>query len=119
MLPTPTFGGQVFVGDYWQYPNVWDVIYTPLYPAGITSLSANSTPVSGQPNCQNNNYPLAQCWPLDWALVGFVDFAGGNAATDLPGLALGPASPYLAAGTDGLDIGANVAAVLAAISTVQ
>ena len=47
------------------------------------------------------------------------DFNGGNAGTDLPGLALAPTSPYHAAGSDGLDIGANIPAVLAAIKGVQ
>jgi hypothetical protein len=62
---------------------------------------------------------MLACWPLDWATVGFVDFNGGNAGTDLPGLALAPTSPYHAAGSDGLDIGANIPAVLAAIKGVQ
>jgi uncharacterized protein YjdB len=118
-LPSPTLGGQVFVGDYWQNPNIWGVPYEPAYPAGIISLTSNATPVDGQLGCQFNNYPIAACWPLDWALVGFTDFVDGNAGTDLAGLVLTPGSQFHAAGTDGLDIGANVAAVLAATNGLQ
>ncbi|MGA2736867.1 MAG: YncE family protein [Bryobacteraceae bacterium] len=117
-LSSPVTGGQVFVGDYWEYPTMWGVTNSPVYPAGISSLSANATPVSGQPTCQENNGPIQQCWALDWALVGFVDFAGGNAGTDLPGAALASASPYHNAATDGMDIGANIPAVLAAIAGI-
>jgi len=58
------------------------------------------------------------CASLNWALVGFVDFTGGSAGTDLPGLALTPTSPYHNAGSDGADIGANVPAVLADTANV-
>ena len=80
-----------------------------------------------QPACNLVNKPLPHCWPRDWALVGFTDFTGGNAGTDLLGMRLarcsGPAalgcSPWYKAGTDGLDVGTNVPAVLAAVSGVQ
>jgi hypothetical protein len=119
-LPSPQLGGLLFVGDYWQYPNVWGVTYYPLYPPGVWSLSSPAISVPGNPplSCQNNNMNIQQCWPLDWALVGFVDFAGANAGTDLAGAALAPSSPYHNAATDGTDLGANVSAVLAAIKGV-
>jgi hypothetical protein len=52
-------------------------------------------------------------------MVGFVDFEGGNAGTDLAGLALSTSSPQHDAATDRMDVGANVAAVLAAIEGVE
>jgi hypothetical protein len=52
-------------------------------------------------------------------MVGFVDFEGGNAGTDLAGLALSTSSPQHNAATDGMDIGANIPAVLAAINGVR
>jgi len=56
--------------------------------------------------------------PLDWALVGMLDFTGCNAGTNLAGCALSSGSPYKDAGTDGMDIGANVAAVVAALAPI-
>src|ERR1700691_16655 len=119
-LPSPSFEGLVLVGDYWQYPNVWGVTYNPVYPTGVSSLSSSAVSVAGNPplTCQNNNSNIQQCWPLDWTLVGFADFVGGNAGTDLPGTALTTDSPYHNAATDGMDIGANIPAVLAAIASV-
>jgi YVTN family beta-propeller protein len=110
-LPSPAFGGAVFVGDTWTYANQNDVANPPAYPAGISSLSA--------PGCTFNTKVIASCWPLDWAMVGFVDFEGGNAGTDLAGLALSTSSPQHNAATDGMDIGANIPAVLAAINGVR
>ena len=96
-LPSPILGGDVLVGDYWGYPNIWGVVYAPVYPAGVTSLSSSAVSVAGTPplTCQNENSILPTCWPLDWALVGFTDFTGGSAGTDLPGLALAVTSPCL------------------------
>ena len=110
-LPSAVFGATVFVGDTWGYPNQNAVDNMPEYPAGVESLSA--------PGCTFNTKSISSCWPLDWAMVGFLDFAGGNAGTKLAGLALNPSSPYHNAATDGSDIGANVAAVLAAINGIQ
>jgi hypothetical protein len=117
-LPAPVFTREVFVGDFWTYPNMFKNSYTPAYPAGITSLSSTATPVVGQPACDWSNKPIVQCWPLDWALVGFADFTGGSLGTNLAGLTLLPTSPYHAVDA-GSDLGANVASVLAAVSTVQ
>jgi len=120
-LPSPTFGGDYFVGDYWSYPTIWGITNTPAYPAGVQSLSASTVSIAGNPpvTCQNNDNVLQSCWPLDWALVGFVDLTGGNAGTDLAGLTLVGSSPLHNAATDGMDVGANVPAVLAAVSSVQ
>jgi len=121
-LPSPTIANTAFVGDYWpNLSQLWNEFGSPVYPAAwnVYTPSSTATPVSGQPGCAWDNKPMLACWPLDWATVGFVDFNGGNAGTDLPGLALAPTSPYHAAGSDGLDIGANIPAVLAAIKGVQ
>ena len=121
-LPSPVFGGAVFVGDWWPcifYPSCAGAPGD-FYPAGISTVDSTVTP--NPPNtsaCNVANKPIVQCWPLDWALVGFLDFTGGNAGTDLPGMALAATSPYHNAATDGTDIGANVPAVLAAIKGVQ
>ena len=87
----------------------------------MQSLSSSAVSVPGNPpvTCKNNNNVMLTCWALDWALVDFVDFTDGNAGTDLSGLALASTSPYHNAGTDGADIGANIAAVAAAISPIQ
>jgi YVTN family beta-propeller protein len=117
-LPSPALGGDLFVGDYW--PCLFSTcVAAPAYPAGISTVDSTATPMPAQPACNVANKPIAQCEPLDWALVGFEDFAGGDAGTDLPGMALSASSPYKGKGTDGLDIGANVTAVLAAIKGVQ
>jgi hypothetical protein len=63
---------------------------------------------------------------LDWALVGFTDFTCGGQGvgcanitnTNIAGLALTSGSAYHNAGTDGLDIGANIAAVMAAVASI-
>ena len=46
------------------------------------------------------NYPAGNFFPANVAAVGFVNFPGGN-------YALAASSPYEAAGTDGMPIGAN------------
>jgi hypothetical protein len=121
-LPSPMLGGDLFIGDFWSYPNIWNVPYTPAYPAGVQSLSANVVP-PGQPDgtlaCIYNNSPIQACWALDWQTLGLQDFAGASTGSDIPGASLSPSSPYHNAGTDGADIGANVPAILAAISTIQ
>ena len=48
---------------------------------------------------------------MNWALVDFVDFDGGN-------YALAPTSPYHNAASDGTDIGADIPAVLASTAGV-
>jgi hypothetical protein len=120
-LPSPTLGGDYFIGDYWSYPTIWGLANSPAYPVGVRSLSSSAISIPGSPpvTCQNNNNVMLSCWPLDWALVGFVDFTGGNAGTNLPGLMLTNSSPLHNAATDGTDVGANIPAVLAAISSVQ
>ncbi len=118
-LPSPVLGGDAFVGDWWPNLAPWDPPDTPAYPAGLYVVSSTVVPVAGQPACNYDNKPIAQCWPLDWALVGFVDFPGGSAGTNLAGLVLSPNSPYHNAGTDGADIGANIPAVLAAVNGIQ
>ena len=108
-----TLGGIVNVGDYFGYSGS-----KPAYPPGVTSLSAAG--------CQAASKNYLTCWPQDWALVGFADFTCGGQGvgcvnisnTNITGLALAPTSAYHNAGTDGLDIGANVAAVAAAVGAI-
>jgi hypothetical protein len=54
-----------------------------------------------------SSYPVNTFFPPDWAAVQFVDFANGN-------YALAPTSPYKNAGTDGKDIGTDIAGLNAA-----
>ncbi|MCW5978220.1 MAG: hypothetical protein KIT09_09095 [Bryobacteraceae bacterium] len=54
-----------------------------------------------------SSYPADNYFPAGWADVKFVDFAKGN-------YRLGTQSPYIKAGTDGKDLGADIEAVLAA-----
>jgi hypothetical protein len=58
-----------------------------------------------------SNYPPGNFFTRDWAAVQFGNFANGN-------YALGPGSPYKNAGTDGKDIGADIAGLNAATSSV-
>jgi len=58
-----------------------------------------------------SSYPVSNFFPLDWAAVKFTDFAKGN-------YALAPSSPFKNAGTDGKDIGADIAGLNAATSSV-
>jgi hypothetical protein len=109
-----TIGGVVNVGDYFGYSGG-----SPAYPPGMKSLSA--------PSCRTASKVYSTCWPLDWAMVGFSDFTCGGQGVGcasisnklIGGLALAPTSPYHNAGTDGLDVGANVRAVIAAISSIS
>ena len=114
-LPNPVFGAAVFVGDWWPNGNNYSPPMKPAYPPGILTPRSSATPVANQPGCQYNNKPIAACWALDWAVVGFADFDGANSGTNPMGLVLGPSSPYRGKGTDSMDIGANVLAVLKAI----
>ena len=54
-----------------------------------------------------SSYPVNNYFPLDWAAVQFMDFANGN-------YILAPSSPFKNAGTDGKDIGADIAGLNAA-----
>lgn len=128
-LPSPMFTNAIFVGDWWEGLGRFGLANAPAYPSGIVSVVSaatepapvgvtGNTATSGQLSCQYANYPLSFCWPVDWALVGFVDFAGGSVGTDIPGLALVATSPY-AKLDQGADVGANVQAVKAATSTIQ
>ena len=57
------------------------------------------------------SYPVSNLFSSDWAAVQFVDFANGN-------YGLAPSSPYKNAGTDGKDIGADIAGLNAATASV-
>jgi hypothetical protein len=110
-----TIEGVVNVGDYFAYGSG-----LPVYPAGMTSLSSSTN------SCQTMGKNYATCWPLDWALVGFSDFTCGGQGigcanisnTNIGGLALTSGSAYHNAGSDGTDIGANISAVMAAVSKI-
>jgi hypothetical protein len=58
-----------------------------------------------------SSYPVGNFFPSDLGAIRFVNFAKGN-------YALAPSSPYKNAGTDGKDIGADVAGLNAATSSV-
>ena len=103
----------VFVGDVYPQSCVGCGPGGPPYPAAnyFWEATSTTTPAGNPAPC---NYPSgisAACTPLDWALVGFVNYTGGN-------YALAPTSPYHLAGSDGADVGANVAAILAATAMV-
>ncbi|MFN7994664.1 MAG: choice-of-anchor D domain-containing protein [Bryobacteraceae bacterium] len=93
--------------------DVWVGDNTTGYPSGAHFWSPVSadTPVVGGKAC-NQAYAPAECYAVNWALVGFVDFNGGN-------YALSPTSPYHNAASDGTDIGADIQAVLAATAGVM
>ena len=112
------YGANILVGDYWTYNNALKLQNEPAYPTvsgavapGILSLSS--------PGCTLNSKVIATCWPLDWALVGFIDFAGGSTGTNIAGLTLSSTSPYKHKGTDGADVGADIATVIAAINGIN
>ena len=118
--PTNNLSYDVFVGDTWPQGCVNCNPAGPAYPASAHFWSATSTatPLGNNAPC---NYPAGlstTCAPWSWALVKFVDYAGGSTGANLAGLALSSASPYHNAGSDGADIGANVAAVLAAVAPI-
>jgi hypothetical protein len=54
-----------------------------------------------------SSYPVNTLFPSNWAAVRFVNYANGN-------YALAPSSPFKNAGTDGKDIGADIARLNAA-----
>ena len=56
-----------------------------------------------------SGYPAGNFWPTSWTAVQFVNLAGDN-------YRLAAGSPYKNAGSDGLDIGANIDAMEAAIA---
>ncbi len=57
------------------------------------------------------SYPAGNLFPADVAAVGFQDFAGGD-------FALSASSPLAGAGSDGKDVGADLAVLAAAIAGV-
>ena len=134
-LSGATFGGTFFVGDSWPriYPastGTPESSGAPVYPKGITTVVSNATPLPGVAGPCNfaawwdheNQViyrPIAACEPLDWALVGFVDLDGALNGTNPAGATLAPTSPLKGKGTDGMDPGPNVAALLAATADVQ
>jgi hypothetical protein len=113
LLPsTGIYLNNMQVGDTWAS--------TPIYPLAdhVFQPISTATPAGGTHAC--NTQPLQDaCQALNWAMVGMVDYPGAAAGTDLPGLALLSTSLYHLAGSDGADLGANVAAVLAAVAGVQ
>jgi hypothetical protein len=60
-------------------------------------------------------WPTGNFFPASVGTVQFVNYNGGNGGD----YHLQPSSPYAGAATDGMNLGANVDAVLAAISGVQ
>lgn len=59
----------------------------------------------GKPSMQSS-FPSGNFWPASWSEVQFVDMAGGD-------YQLAPTSPYIAAGTDGKQVGADIAQLIA------
>jgi hypothetical protein len=103
----------VFVGDTWPQGCVGCNPEGLPYPTvnHFSEATSIATPAGNPAPC---NYPAgvsSACMPLDWALVGFVDFTTGN-------YKLAATSPYHNGGSDGADIGADVTAVLAAIASI-
>ena len=68
--------------------------------AWFTNWTFTSNAIIGDPN-KTSVYPSGNYFPATIAAVGFVNYAGGN-------YALASTSPYKNAGTDGLDLGANI-----------
>jgi hypothetical protein len=62
-----------------------------------------------------STWPTGNFFPASVGTVQFVNYNGGNGGD----YHLQPSSPYAGAATDGMNLGANVDAVLAAISGVQ
>jgi hypothetical protein len=103
----------VFVGDTWPQGCFDCDPEGPPYPTvnHFSEATSTATPAGNPAPC---NYPAgitSACQPLNWALVGFVDYTTGN-------YKLAPTSPYYKGGSDGADIGANVTAVLAAVASI-
>jgi hypothetical protein len=111
--PGANLSYDVFVGDVWPQSCVGCNPAGLPYPASIHFWEATSTatPPGNPAPC---NYPAgisAACAPLDWATVGFINYPAGN-------YQLAATSPYYGAASDGSNVGANVAAVLAAVAGV-
>jgi len=68
--------------------------------ACFTNWTFTSNAIIGDPN-KTSVYPSGNYFPATIAAVGFVNYTGGN-------YALASTSPYKNAGTDGLDLGANI-----------
>jgi hypothetical protein len=90
------------------------------YASGISSLDHYFPGFVFQSNLIENiapsgvsqsQYPASTLFSPNWGTVNFVDFANGN-------YALATSSRYKNAGTDGKDIGADIAGLNAAISSV-
>jgi hypothetical protein len=120
---TGVYKNNLHVGDQFPYSCDGCGNFTPAYPTAdkIYQAYSSAIPPGGTIPC---NYLVSgavqpACVNLNWALVGFLDVTGGLAGTDLPGLALTSSSPYYVAATDGTALGANIAAVLSAVSGVQ
>ena len=62
-----------------------------------------------------STWPASNFFPTSESAVEFVDYNGGSAGN----YALQSTSPYKGAGTDGKDLGANVAGVNAAVAKVR
>lgn len=122
-LPAPTTAASIFYGGYWSYAGLFGAPNLPAYPRGLADLSAaaisDTSSTTPPTTCQNNNADWLWCFPRALDLVGFTDWRGANAGTNLPGAALSASSPYRSQGADGADMGANVAAVLAAVASVK
>jgi len=111
--PGSNLSYDVFVGDVWPQGCVGCDPGGPPYPPAIHFFEATST-ATPPGNAAPCNYPAgisAACVPLNWALVGFVDFTAAN-------YGLASTSPYYKAGSDGADVGADFTAVLTAIAAV-
>jgi hypothetical protein len=122
-MPNPVVGASLFVGGYWFFPGIFGAPNLPAYPPGIIGVSSpvvsDTSSTTPPTTCQNNNADAPWCYPQSWALVGLQDYAGCNAGTNPAGCALAPSSAYKGAGTDGMDIGANIPAILAATSGIM
>ncbi len=103
----------LWVGDTWPASCAGCNPLGPPYPSSNYFFQAVSptAPVTGQPACNLSGAPIMACWPLDFSLVGFVDFTNGN-------YQLASTSPYHNAASDGTDVGANIPVVLAATNGV-
>lgn len=78
-----------------------------------SSLSTNAI-IAVPNNSPSTSWPSGNFFPANAAAVQFVNYNNGNGGD----YHLQPSSPYKNAGTDGLDLGANVDAVLTAIAGV-
>jgi len=93
------------MGNY----GVFDVVKNTEGTAALTYTFTNYTFTKNAITGSSGTYPAGNFFPANNAAVGFVDFAGGN-------YALTSASSLHNAASDGTDVGANIAAIAAAIS---